>query len=194
VLILWAIPIGLIAGWLLRGSIDGLANLRFRWPWLALGGLLVQVVLFSPAGDTVGAAGGSIYVISTAAVLVAVVRNRRLTGMPIVALGALSNLAAIVTNGGAMPADPAALSLAGLSEKGHTNSVVVADPALRPLTDVFAAPAWFPLANVFSIGDVLIAVGIAVALAAAMRRSGPARPDGPASHVVSGVPETRSRG
>jgi hypothetical protein len=47
---------------------------------------------------------------------------------------------------------------------------------LEPLTDVFAIPAGVPLANVFSIGDVLIGVGIAVVIAAAMRReAGPAR-------------------
>ena len=57
---------------------------------------------------------------------------------------------------------------------GFSNSVVVADPALRPLTDIFALPAWLPFANVFSIGDVLIGVGIAVVIALAMRRD--ARP------------------
>jgi hypothetical protein len=31
-------------------------------------------------------------------------------------------------------------------------------------------PAWAPFANVFSIGDVLISVGLAWAIAAAMRR------------------------
>ena len=46
----------------------------------------------------------------------------------------------------------------------------MSDPALRPLTDVYALPAGFPLANVFSVGDVLIGVGIAVTIAAAMRR------------------------
>jgi hypothetical protein len=30
-------------------------------------------------------------------------------------------------------------------------------------------PAWLPLANVFSIGDVLIGCGLAVAVAGAMR-------------------------
>ena len=103
---------------------------------------------------------------------VAVVLNLRQTGMPIVALGALSNLAAIIANGGAMPADPGALAAAGLDGPGaHTNSVVVANPALQPLTDIFAIPAGVPLANVFSIGDVLIGVGIVIVIAVAMRRA-----------------------
>ena len=86
---------------------------------------------------------------------------RRCRGCRSSPIGAGCNLAAIVANGGAMPADPAALAAAGVDTAGYTNSVVTADPALRPLTDIFAMPAWLPFANVFSIGDVLIGVGVA---------------------------------
>ena len=95
--------------------------------------------------------------------------------MWLVALGAASNLLAIVANGGIMPASPEAVSaLEPVGGEGFSNSVVVADPVLRPLTDIFALPPWLPFANVFSIGDVLIGVGIAVVIALAMRRD--ARP------------------
>jgi hypothetical protein len=159
---LWAIPAGILAGLAGRGRLAALADLQFRWAWLAVAGLVAQVVLFTQAGfDLAGAFGPALYVLSTLAVFVAVLRN---------ALGAASNLAAIIANGGAMPADPAALALAGLDGPGsHTNSVVLADPALRPLTDVFAIPAAWPLANVFSVGDVLIGVGIVAVIALAMR-------------------------
>ena len=46
---------------------------------------------------------------------------------------------------------------------------MVADPALRFLTDIFAIPAAIPLANVFSLGDVLIGIGVATVIAVAMR-------------------------
>ena len=52
---------------------------------------------------------------------------------------------------------------------GPSNSIVIGDPALAPLTDIYALPAGIPLANVFSAGDVLIALGVVVAIAAAMR-------------------------
>ena len=62
---------------------------------------------------------------------------------------------------------PGALATAGVEvDRGPTNSVVVADPALRPLTDIFAIPAAVPLANVFSVGDVLIGIGVAATIAA----------------------------
>lgn len=169
---LWAIPLGILAGLAVGGSIGNLSGFRFRWAALAVVGLLVQVLLFTPTGDRLaGAAGPAIYVASTAAVFVAVLRNIRLTGMPLVALGSVSNLVAIAANGGAMPADPGALAIAGLDGAGeHTNSIVVAEPALRLLTDIFGIPAWLPFANVFSVGDVLIGVGIVVLIVALMRR------------------------
>ena len=169
---LWAIPVGVVLGLILRGSLDGLTGLGFRWAHLAVGGLLVQLVLFTEFGDRLaGDLGPATYVFSTAAVFVAVVRNWRLTGMPIVAAGALSNLVAITSNGGFMPADAGALALAGFDSSGdHTNSVVLADPAVQPLTDIFALPAWMPLANVFSVGDVLLGLGLVIVIVAAMRR------------------------
>lgn len=175
---LWAIPAGVVVGTLFGGTLEGLSAVRFRWAPLAVVALLVQVALFTPLGDQLtGEFGPAIYVISTAAVFVAVMRNLRLRGMPIVGLGALSNLTAIAANGGAMPADAGALATAGLDGPGaHTNSVILAAPMLRPLTDIFAVPAWVPLANVFSVGDVLIGVGIVLVIVAAMRRPTPAAP------------------
>lgn len=169
---LWAIPIGIIAGLLVGGRLDNLAAFRFRWGGLAVAGLIVQIVIFTPAGDQLaGGFGPALYVLSTLAVFVAVLGNIRLPGMPIVALGALSNLAAIAANGGFMPASASALAAAGLDGPGsYTNSVVLESPVLEPLTDIFAIPAWLPMANVFSVGDVLIGVGIVIVVGGAMRR------------------------
>ena len=170
--ILYAIPIGLLAGWLLGGRLDGLAEIRFRLAPLAIVALLVQVALFSPLSDGLTVeAGRAIYVASTAIVLVVVVANLRLTGVFLVVAGAASNLAAIVANGGVMPASPEALATVGAAIGAHTYSAVVAHPSVEPLTDIFATPSWVPFANVFSVGDLLIGVGVAVAIASAMRGS-----------------------
>jgi hypothetical protein len=91
-----------------------------------------------------------------------------------VLVGGCSNLLAIVANGGYMPADPDALAgLERLPQAGYSNSRLVDGVVLWPLTDLFAMPAWVPLANVFSVGDVLIGVGAAVAVVAAMHGRGP---------------------
>jgi hypothetical protein len=73
-----------------------------------------------------------------------------------------------------MPASPAALAAVGHTVgDGPTNSTLVARPALEPLTDIFATPSWLPLANIFSVGDILIGIGLAIAIAASMRTSAP---------------------
>jgi hypothetical protein len=187
VFIIYAIPLGILLGLVRGGRLGNLAEMRFEWGWLAIAGLAAQVVLFSePVGALVGQAGPIMYIASSLLVLAVVLRNRRLAGLKLVAAGAISNLVAIVANGGYMPADPGALALAGMDPAtGYSNSIVTNRPLLAPLTDIFALPEWMPLANVFSIGDVLIGAGIVVAIAAGMARpSGddsarPAMPKGP---------------
>ena len=171
--ILYAIAIGLLVGLLVGGRPAGLADLTLPWPWLMVVGLLVQVALFStPVTDRIGALGPPLYVASTALVLAAIWMNRRIPGMLIVAIGAGCNLSAIVANGGFMPADPATMAALGKGDPTtYSNSAILADPALRPLTDIFVLPAWLPFANVFSVGDILIGLGVAVVIVVAMRRS-----------------------
>jgi hypothetical protein len=172
--ILYGLLAGFAAGLVMGGRPGGLADLRLRWVPVVLAGMLVQLVLFSgPVSDRIGALGPVLYVGSTAFVLAAVLRNARVPGLPIVALGAAANLAAIVANGGFMPASPGALAAMGITlGSTYSNSAVVTRPVLEPLTDIFALPLWVPFTNVFSVGDVLIAFGVAVVIAWAMRRSG----------------------
>jgi uncharacterized protein DUF5317 len=181
--ILYAIVIGLLVGLIAGGRPAGLADLPIRWPWVMVAGLMVQVALFSaPVSDRIGALGPPIYVASTALVLLAIWINRGIPGMLVLGIGATSNLSAIVANGGYMPADPAALAAFGDGfPTTYSNSAVLADPMLRPLTDIFALPVWLPFANVFSVGDVLIGVGVAFVIIAAMRRAA-ASPSVPAGN------------
>jgi hypothetical protein len=173
--ILYAVVVGLVFGLMLGGRPAGLSTLQFRWGWAILAGLAIQIVLFSDAvTGWIGGFGVPIYVLSTGLVLAAVLANRRIPGMLVVALGALSNMAAILANGGYMPASLEALSALGKAPKTvYSNSSVVPDPVLAPLTDIFALPPWLPWANIFSIGDVLIGVGVVVIIVMAMRRPAP---------------------
>ncbi len=170
--ILYGVVAGIVAGRLIGGRLERLATLHFRLAWLVIVGLVVQVGLFSPLADPLpDGVARIVYVASTAAVALAVLANLRLPGIALIAAGAALNLAAIAANGGAMPASTEALATAGITIGPHTNSVAASRPALEPLTDVFALPAWIPLANVFSVGDVLVAIGLAWTIAAGMRRS-----------------------
>lgn len=169
---LYAILIGIGLGILCGGTPAGLGRLSLRWGWLAVAGLGVQVLLFAPPiAERIGELGPPIYVASTMLVLGVVLRNlRRLPGLALVATGAAANLLAIVTNGGYMPASGAALAAAGRTDPaGYSNGTLLAHPALEPLIDRFALPSWVPFTNVFSLGDVVIAVGVALVIITAMR-------------------------
>jgi hypothetical protein len=186
----YALVVGLLAGWLLGGSLASLGTLRIRWAPLAVVGLLSQVILFlGPVAERIGGLGMPIYVASTALVLAVVLRNVRMPGLILVAVGALSNLLAIVANGGFMPASAAAMAALGKAvNSGYSNSAVLESPALAPLTDIFALPPFVPFANVFSIGDVMISIGVAVAIASGMR--GGARGNLPPTYPRPGTTES----
>jgi hypothetical protein len=187
--LLYAVAFGLVAGLLLGGRLSGLGALQLRWSGLALAGLLFQVVLFTDAvAARVGDLGPALYVGSTLAVLAAILRNVRVPGMVLVAVGALCNLAAILANGGYMPAGASALEALGKAEPTlYSNSAVVPDPALWILTDIFALPRGLPGANVFSLGDVLIGLGIVVVMVLAMRRGRPSEAAG-RGEAATGAP------
>jgi hypothetical protein len=174
--ILYAIVFGVALGLLLRGRLAGVGEIELRWSWLIVLGLFVQLILFSDfVAARVGALGPSIYVVSSMVVLMAVLRNAYVPGMAIVALGAASNQLAIVANGGFMPAGADALAAQQRHAEGlYSNSAAIPDPAFPYLTDIFAMPTWMPFANIYSVGDVLIGVGVVVAIVVAMRRPAPA--------------------
>ena len=170
--ILYAVLIGLVVGTVLGGRVLALSAISFRWAPLILVGFLAQVVLFSDAvAQSVGAAGPPLYVATTLLVGAAVVRNLRIPGMPLIVLGAACNMAAILANDGFMPATPDALAALGKSAPTiYSNSAVVAQPALELLIDRFALPPWLPFANVFSVGDVLLGIGIVTLIVVTMVR------------------------
>jgi hypothetical protein len=167
VLLLYFVLGGLIIGTALGGRPSELSTVRFRWWPVALGGLGFQVLLFSePLASWVGPAGPALYVVSTLVVLAALLADRALPGFRLIALGATLNLAAILANGGLMPASAEAFEAltgrAAVPSETFSNSTLAApEAALAVLGDNFVLPRPFPFANVFSIGDVVIGVGAA---------------------------------
>src|SRR4029077_316566 len=124
--ILYAMAIGLLIGSLVGGRWLALGAIPFRWAPLILLGFLAQIVLFSDAvAERVGAAGPVLYIVSTLMVGAAVVRNVGIPGVPLIVLGAVSNMTAILANGGFMPAAPEALaSLVKSAPTIYSNSAV----------------------------------------------------------------------
>jgi hypothetical protein len=164
-LLLYAVILGLLAGLLTGGKLAALGSAHIRlWP-VALIGLFAQLLLFSsPLAEVVGPWGPSLYVVSTVAVLMALVINLRQPGFWLIIIGALANFTVIVLNGGQMPASPdawAALTgVAAVPTTDFSNSALAGPHTVFAfLGDNFVLPEPFPFANVFSIGDVLIGAG-----------------------------------
>jgi hypothetical protein len=174
-ILLYAIAIGLVLGRFAGGRVRNLEQVHLTWWGVALAGLAVQLVLFAPpVAERIGAVGAPLYVASTLAVLAALLRNLEQPGFTLIAIGAVANLIAILSNGGAMPSDPDAwLALTGvpaLPVSHFSNSVLIGPGTNFPfLGDVFVLPRPWPFANVFSIGDVLVGIGAAWFLIRAMR-------------------------
>jgi hypothetical protein len=65
-----------------------------------------------------------------------------------------------------MPASPDALAAAGLDVKAgeFANSAAVQNPKLQFLGDIVATPGSLPVSNVYSVGDLIIVLGVLVLL------------------------------
>jgi predicted MFS family arabinose efflux permease len=150
-----------------RGRLLRLAELRLRGTPLLAAALGIQLWVLTISPGPRSTAREAAYVASYVLAIAFLALNRRVPGLWLVAVGGAMNLLAIVANGGVMPAAAHALARADLPlepPRFYTNSVLVEHPKLMFLGDIFAVPASWPLSNVFSAGDVCIALGAAVAI------------------------------
>jgi hypothetical protein len=153
------------------GRLGRLAHLDLRRPWLVAAGFAAQLAVVSAFPDMEPGLATALHLASYAVAGAFLVLNRHIRWMWLVGVGAALNAVAIAANGGVMPASARAYRIAGLATTGpdFANSRPLEHPRLLPLGDVFAVPAGWPLANVFSVGDVVLTVGAGVLLHAAGR-------------------------
>jgi hypothetical protein len=193
------VALSLITVPLAGGRLSRLSDMRLRWTPVIFAALAIQVAIVSvaPGGDhllhrflhlaSYGLAGAFLWA------------NRRQPGIRMVAVGTFLNAVAIVANNGVMPASRSALRMAGEVSRtnGFVNSTGVTHPRLLVLGDIFAIPKAWPLHNVFSIGDVCIAVGAAIAIHAVsgsrLARRRPRRPGAEIGDDQPGTIETSAR-
>jgi hypothetical protein len=166
-------------GYLTRGRLRQLEQLRLRWWWLVIAGLGFQFLPL-PEGD----AGNDLLVrtgvlaTSYALLLLFAVMNVRLPGMPLILFGLACNAVVIVANGG-MPVSVDALERSGQSdvvqplieEGADKHHALDDDDMLTFLADVI--PVHGPIAQVISVGDVFVYAGLIWLVVAAMRARSP---------------------
>ena len=161
-LILVAATLGVLSALVLGGSARRLAELPVRALWLPPVALVLQVVIIEVVPDGLPAVLSAIHIATYVMAGAFIWLNRSIPGLLLVALGAITNGVTIALNDGTLPARANALRAAGLpiNPEGFSNSGVRAHAVLPWLGDVFAWPVPLPLANVFSVGDLLIVGGL----------------------------------
>ena len=147
------------------GRLAGLIDIDLGWTWLVAGAIGIQILIISVIPDRFEGIHKPLHFLSYALAGAFVVANLKIPGVWLIGLGGLANLAAIAANGGVMPATATALRAAGMAVESDefVNSGVLEDPKLLFLGDIFSIPGEIPVLNtVFSVGDVLIAIGTVV--------------------------------
>jgi Family of unknown function (DUF5317) len=185
---------GILLGLLSGGHLGALGELRIRRVELVYAAVLLQVGAF-PSGilpwSTPDRIARGLWLASFALLIAFTAVNRSVRGVAVVFVGLASNLAAVLANGGLMPASPHAIRAAGMTYRLQNNSISIVHPHLAWLTDRWAVPEWIPWGNVFSVGDVLIAAGIIATVVLAMH--GRARSPGESSGTATRISATRPR-
>jgi hypothetical protein len=172
VLILACVALALLTAAFTGGRLSRLAAMPWRNRWLLPVALAAQTAVIELPGLP-RAPSAVIHILTYLLAAAFLWSNRHIKALWLLTLGAASNGVTIALNGGTLPADPRALTMAGIQEdSGFVNSGPLHHPILGWLGDIFAVPHWLPLANVFSIGDVLIVAG-AVWLIQAGAHAGP---------------------
>jgi len=176
-----AVVIGILLGVAIGGRISNLPSLRLKGIWLVPLALIAQVVIFVPIFSdrpllTTGAE--VVHIASYVLIFGFLIWNWRVRPLIALGLGAGCNLLAIAANGGLMPASATALRSAGLGRAadrlladGSLGNVVLMGEKTRfdVLGDWLYLPGAVPFATAFSIGDVLIMIGLVWLIAWGMK-------------------------
>ena len=159
----------LVASLLTGGRLRHAENFRLRVLPLGIGAFVVQVLIFTSRGESLlGALLPAFYVLSLAMLVVFLLANLKVFGVPILLVGLLLNFIVIGANGGRMPANPQALIATGqtsaaerLVRDGHAANVVLmgSQTRLNFLGDYIVLPILGNFGSAYSIGDLVALAG-----------------------------------
>lgn len=159
--------LGLVFGWLRGGKVLRLAELTLPgWP-LAVLALALQLLIkasFFYRWEYILEAAPYLHIFSFIPLLYFVYLNRNRRGMLLLGLGLLLNLIVIAANKGAMPVNLTGLApplQEQLQSEGSPLHTALTEDTLFPLLGD-QIPLTYGLNRMISIGDILLALGIAL--------------------------------
>ena len=167
------VVISIVIAVIVNKGLRGIEHKKVEQFYLILLGFAIQLVIFSQefSYSKLNFLTPILYIYSLLILLIFMVLNLQYKGIKIAGIGFLSNLAAIVSNGGYMPQDLMKIELVWGQEKvellkqtGHFNNAILMSPNthLNFLSDIIAIPKPKFLMGVYSVGDVFITIGIAI--------------------------------
>jgi len=179
-MIVEVILLGLVIGWLMKGSLWRLSEVRLGWlvfvPAILLGLSWAVKVKFPHASL------GFFHIIGSFSVLALVLANCRVPGAILVLLGVALNAVAIISNGWTMPAAQAAIASV-FGDAFLKNALASPRPLASFIDDFTVVPylcdiipvgrPFFLSRGVYSVGDMVMTVGIFIAIITLMRRPAP---------------------
>jgi len=179
-MLIGGILLGLVLGLLAGGRLRNLAEIQLRWTGLLVAALLLRFgteAALNAGIDIVETLRLPLLVAAFGLLLIPLWANRTYPGMSLAFLGVLSNGLVILVNGGYMPIWEPALAAAGLTSADVTRSFhVIVDANVQDflgrlliLGDVIPVPISF-IQNVYSLGDLFLALGLAFFLFAGVVR------------------------
>lgn len=155
-----------------------------RWSWLGVAALLVQVwfVYFVTTEGVLGLSRRIVLPLTLVLLLVFALRNSRLWGLRVMAIGFFLNLLVISANGGLMPVSPEGVARVNMLDRIEgvqlgeaipgSKGVLMAPGEARLwfLSDTMVFPPHSPVAKVVSVGDLFVLGGVVIACAEVVGR------------------------
>lgn len=163
------IIISFIVGFLRKGNLRALAQLKLKWGWIFPLLLVVELAVFMFQNDNkfLGQISGYIYIIVYVLGLLFLLMNRKNPGFILILIGVFLNFLVMVLNGGRMPVSVEAAAvldpgyIEALKESLYAKHMMLTSSShLGFLGDVIPISAPYPRTQIISIGDIIMNIGI----------------------------------
>ncbi len=167
-----ALILGIIMGKLRGGRIKRLGHQTLRFPLILILSFIILLgtsILISLGYANIIAIRMYLYIVAYCFLFLVLFLNLHIKSIWLILIGAILNFAAIALNNGSMPIDVAVLekmSFTNLLNSINTGSlpnyipINEANSITQYLGKKFTTPAFYPIKQIFSVGDGFIAVGL----------------------------------
>lgn len=163
------IIISFIIGFLRKGNLRALAQLKLKWGWIFPLLLVVELAVFMLQNDSkfLAQVSGYIYIAVYVLGLLFLFLNRKNPGFVLIFIGVFLNFLVMVINGGRMPVSLVAAAVLDpeyiqvLKDSLYAkHTMLTSSTHLGFLGDIIPISKPYPRTQIISIGDIIMNIGI----------------------------------